>query len=52
MQKKNSKKNFTNFIQIKNKKNIIFADKANNNNDSLFQDLEKLSFENGSVTLF
>lgn len=48
--KKNSKKNFTNFIQIKNKKNIIFADKANNNNDSLFQDLEKkLSFENGSV---
>lgn len=43
----NSKKNFVNFINIKDKKNIIYADKKSSNNNKNFkEDLEeKLSFK-------
>ena len=46
----NSKKNFTNIINIKDKKNIIYADKAHNDKDKTFkEDLEgKLSFKDDS----
>ena len=48
--RKNSLKNFTNFIKIKNSDKIIFADKINNNEDISFQDLEdKLSFKNETI---
>lgn len=45
-----SKKNFTNFINIQNKKDIIYADKQNPADDRLYkEDLEsKLSFEDAS----
>ena len=46
----NSKKNFTNIINIKDKKNIIYADKAHHDKDKTFkEDLEgKLSFKDDS----
>ncbi len=46
----NSKKNFTNIINIKDKKNIIYADKEQHANDKAFkEDLEdKLNFEDDS----
>ncbi len=48
--RKNSKKNFTNFIKIKNSEKIIFADKINKSEDISFQDLEdKLSFKNETI---
>ena len=46
----NSKKNIKNIINIKDKKNIIYADKAHNDKDKTFkEDLEgKLSFKDDS----
>ena len=47
---KNSKKNFTNFINIKNKENIVYADKQDYNDNKFFKEnLEgKLSFKDDS----
>ena len=47
---KNSKKNFTNFMNIKDKRNIIYADKQDNKHENfLKEDLEsELSFKNNT----